>query len=126
MSIPILLGLELGEKTVSLLIIGSMITGGILVYKLIETVGRIMTTRQTEQSRREVAAYVAEGSMTPETAERLLRSGRAENWSDRVAELVEAGIIDSSEAAKLIKAGAGSAANLPSGAPVVSISAGKA
>lgn len=31
--------------------------------------------RQFEQSRREVAAYVAEGSMTPEDAERLLDAG---------------------------------------------------
>lgn len=32
-------------------------------------------TREREETRREVAAYVAEGSMTPEQAERLLRAG---------------------------------------------------
>jgi hypothetical protein len=30
--------------------------------------------RQMEQSRREIAAYVAEGSMSPEEGERLLKS----------------------------------------------------
>jgi hypothetical protein len=30
--------------------------------------------RQREQSRREIAAYVAEGTMTPDDAERLLRA----------------------------------------------------
>lgn len=124
MDIPALLALELSEKTVSLLIIGALITGGILVYKVIETVGRVMTTRQTEQSRREVAAYVAEGSMTPETAERILRTGRAENWSDRIAELVESGHIDSSEAAKLIKAGA--QAGISASGPVAGATVSKA
>ncbi|MBL8991426.1 MAG: hypothetical protein JNJ48_07595 [Phycisphaerae bacterium] len=33
-------------------------------------------TRQREQSRREIAAYVAEGSMTPEQGERLLAVGQ--------------------------------------------------
>lgn len=31
--------------------------------------------RQFEQSRREIAAYVAEGSISPEDAERILRNG---------------------------------------------------
>ncbi len=31
--------------------------------------------REREQSRREIAAYVAEGSMTPEEGERLLDAG---------------------------------------------------
>lgn len=32
------------------------------------------TRRQREQSRREIAAYVAEGSMTPDDAERILNA----------------------------------------------------
>lgn len=32
----------------------------------------VITTRQREQTRREIAAYVAEGSMPPEVAERML------------------------------------------------------
>jgi hypothetical protein len=32
-------------------------------------------SRAREQSRREIAAYIAEGSMTPEQGERLMRAG---------------------------------------------------
>lgn len=126
MNLPAFLAIELPSNAITLMVIGTFITGGLLIFKLIETVGRVMTVRQTEQSRREVAAYVAEGTITPETAERLLRAGRAESWSDRIAELVEAGTIDSSEAAKLIKAGAQAAATPPSGPAIVSTVVGKA
>jgi hypothetical protein len=48
-----------------------------MVLKAITT---IVKTQAREKSRREIAAYVAEGSITPEQGERLLRadvSGRA-------------------------------------------------
>lgn len=88
-----------------LAVIGGFIVGGILLYKLIDSMGMASRTRQQEQTRREIAAYVAEGSMTPETAEKLLRTGAPENWSERVAELVATGLIDTNEAEKLLKAG---------------------
>lgn len=34
----------------------------------------IVKTRAREQSRREIAAYIAEGSMTPEQGERLMKA----------------------------------------------------
>ncbi|MCK4874122.1 MAG: hypothetical protein KAS72_15470 [Phycisphaerales bacterium] len=37
----------------------------------------VRRTRAREQSRREIAAYIAEGSMTPEQGERLLEAGNA-------------------------------------------------
>jgi len=37
-------------------------------------------SKEREQTRREVAAYVAEGSMTPEQGERLLASGNEHPW----------------------------------------------
>lgn len=43
--------------------------------QLICTTGSVLTNRQRERSRREIAAYVAEGSMTPDDAERLLSAG---------------------------------------------------
>lgn len=39
-------------------------------------VSRVMRKREEEQTRREVAAYVAEGSMTADDAEKILRAGR--------------------------------------------------
>ena len=52
--------------------------GGVVVVIAIafDTMQKVLTTRQREQTRREVAAYVAEGSMTPDDAERILRAGR--------------------------------------------------
>jgi hypothetical protein len=38
-------------------------------------VKEIVKTRAREYSRREIAAYIAEGSMTPEQGERLMRAG---------------------------------------------------
>ncbi len=38
------------------------------------TVKHVMTVKTREQSRREIAAYIAEGSMTPEEGERLMRA----------------------------------------------------
>jgi hypothetical protein len=38
-------------------------------------IGGIHRTRQREESRREIAAYIAEGSMTPEDGMELLQAG---------------------------------------------------
>lgn len=38
-------------------------------------VKEIVKVRARERSRREIAAYIAEGSMTPEQGERLMRAG---------------------------------------------------
>ncbi len=94
-----------------LLVIGGLIVGGILAYHAISSLGAASRVRQTEQTKREIAAYVAEGSITPETAEKLLTAGAPENWNEHVAQMVQSGTIDSDEAAKLLKAGR------PAGAP---------
>jgi len=53
--------------------------GGGLAIAIIGMVGSfvqgVLRTRSREQTRREVAAYVAEGSMSAEEGERLLRAG---------------------------------------------------
>ena len=53
------------------------ITGGLSVAMLgivLGTVRQMVQTRQREQTRREIAAYIAEGSMTPDEGERLLKA----------------------------------------------------
>ncbi|MEX0875902.1 MAG: hypothetical protein WD114_00445 [Phycisphaerales bacterium] len=52
--------------------VGGMIAVIAIVLGMIK---EISVSRDREKSRREVAAYVAEGSMTPEDAERILRVG---------------------------------------------------
>lgn len=54
------------------------VVGGIslvIIYTVTQAITRSMRTRQREQSRREIAAYVAEGSMTAEEGERLIAAG---------------------------------------------------
>ncbi len=54
------------------------VAGGLLVAIVAILAGTVASTKKTkqrEETRREVAAYVAEGSMTPEDAERLLTAG---------------------------------------------------
>ncbi len=40
------------------------------------TISSVMRQRQREQSRREIAAYVAEGSITPEDGAKLIAAGK--------------------------------------------------
>ncbi len=54
---------------VVLIIAGVMLLGG-----LIKAVTAVLTTNSREKSRREIAAYIAEGSITPEQGERLIRA----------------------------------------------------
>lgn len=58
------------EDMLKWLVIGSVgvvaIVGGYVT--------RMVTTYSREKSRREIAAYIAEGSMTPEQGERLMRA----------------------------------------------------
>lgn len=48
----------------------------IIVWIIAATIESIIKSGSTERSRREIAAYIAEGSMTPEQGERLLKAGR--------------------------------------------------
>jgi hypothetical protein len=43
------------------------------------TLSSIIRTSARERSRREIAAYIAEGSMTPEQGERLMAAGKPKN-----------------------------------------------
>ena len=46
----------------------------LLASSLIKAVTSVFTTSAREKSRREIAAYIAEGSITPEQGERLIRA----------------------------------------------------
>ncbi|MFM9995692.1 MAG: hypothetical protein ACKVU4_07820 [Phycisphaerales bacterium] len=56
------------------------VAGGLgvaFVWVLAATADSMHKTRQRERTKRELAAYVAEGSMTPEDAERIIAAGRS-------------------------------------------------
>ncbi len=53
----------------------------VVVSIVVSAIKDIIRTKAREASRREIAAYIAEGSMTPDQGERLMV---AENSADRV------------------------------------------
>lgn len=58
-------------------ILAIAIGGGIaIVAILFGNIKRMVVSSNRERTRREVAAYVAEGSITPQDAERILIAGR--------------------------------------------------
>lgn len=61
--------------------------GGILIALTGIIVGFLRSVkreREREQTRREVAAYVAEGSMTAEDAAKILEAGPHDRWKETV------------------------------------------
>ena len=92
-------------------IIVALCISGVLIYSLIKTIGQVLNTRARELTKREMSAYVAEGSISPDSAERLLRAG-SDSWPDQVAEMVKDGHLDSGEAERLLKAHAATSVNL--------------
>lgn len=48
----------------------------VVAIVLIRTIAGVAATVTRERTRREIAAYIAEGSMTPEQGERLMSAGR--------------------------------------------------
>ena len=70
-----LLNSEIKGEWIAVLAIGGGLTIA-LVSTLVGTLRSIVVARAREQSRREIAAYVAEGSMSPDDAARLLEAGR--------------------------------------------------
>ena len=52
----------------------ALVVSAVLVNSVIRAVTAVVTTNARERSRREIAAYVAEGSITPEHGERLIKA----------------------------------------------------
>lgn len=52
-----------------------LVFSGIIFIVAVRTLGAVLRTSARERSRREIAAYIAEGTMTPEQGERLIRAG---------------------------------------------------
>lgn len=52
----------------------TVIAGCVVLGSVIKSLTTVITTASRERSRREIAAYIAEGSMTPEQGERLMKA----------------------------------------------------
>lgn len=60
------------------------ISGGLVIgfcAMVLSLLGSILRGMSVERSRREIAAYVSEGSMTADEGERLLKAGKVKNWT---------------------------------------------
>jgi hypothetical protein len=70
---------ESERRLISMAIPLVAICGGLLVCVIsiiTNGISRAIQTRHREESRREIAAYVAEGTMSPDDAFRLLEAGK--------------------------------------------------
>ncbi|MBX3365174.1 MAG: hypothetical protein KF866_10440 [Phycisphaeraceae bacterium] len=57
-----------------------IILGGVAIAAIAFTsISSMVKSTARERTRREIAAYIAEGTMTPEQGERLMRSGETED-----------------------------------------------
>lgn len=56
-------------------LIPAIIAASVIAVVAIKTSGSVARSHAREKSRREIAAYIAEGSMTPEQGERLMKAG---------------------------------------------------
>jgi len=63
------------EETFILIIIFTAIT----IMSIFKACTRLIARLASERTRREIAAYIAEGSMTPEQGEKLLASNKQNN-----------------------------------------------
>ncbi|MHC4210619.1 MAG: hypothetical protein ACYTE6_01750 [Planctomycetota bacterium] len=52
----------------------ALICVAVLINSLVRAITAILTTHAKERSRREIAAYIAEGSLSPEQGERLMKA----------------------------------------------------
>lgn len=64
--------IQLDEGIVRWLALGTVAVVAILAHMVV----RSISTSQRERSRREIAAYIAEGSISPEQGEKLMDAGK--------------------------------------------------
>lgn len=73
------LTLAIADADMPAVLIGFAIFIVVIVGTVMKTVQSIHRTNQREETRREIAAYVAEGTISPNDAERLLTAGERDS-----------------------------------------------
>lgn len=51
-----------------------LVFSGVIIIMLLKTVASVLKTFARERSRREIAAFIAEGTMSPEQGEKLMKA----------------------------------------------------
>jgi hypothetical protein len=100
--------LALSGNEEKILTLGIILFAAIIFYGIHAT-RKIFETRAKENTKREIAAYVAEGSISPEDATRMLRADRNEP-EQKIASAVAWGTIKPEKAESLLRSMRGEAA----------------
>lgn len=98
---PVVLG-GVDDEVIAFLAVG----GGILIAIIaivFTNIRQVLMTRARERTRSEIAAYVAEGSMTAEDGSRLLGADQSD-FEKKIAAAVSWGMLSADKAEKLIGA----------------------
>lgn len=85
------------------LILTAMVAGTALCFYVIHVVRKIFESRGKEQTKREVAAYVAEGSISADDAAKILNAGGDNDAAATIADGVAWGTVSAKQAEKLIR-----------------------
>ncbi|MFG0305234.1 MAG: hypothetical protein ACF8Q5_03355 [Phycisphaerales bacterium JB040] len=57
----------------------TLITAAVVLVITVKSIARVLISVSRERSRREIAAFIAEGSIPPEQGERLMAAGNPRN-----------------------------------------------
>ena len=90
------------DDFIMVIAVGGLAIG--LVAVITTFIRNVHRTRAVEQTKREIAAYVAEGSMSPEDGERLIRAESVEQTKREIAAHVAEGSMTTEDAERLIRA----------------------
>ena len=92
------------ENDVLPILFVSLLGAIILTAIVFSNVRKAFETRAKETTRREIAAYVAEGSISPDDARKLLATGAGEELERKIGEAVAWGSISAKKAEGLLRA----------------------
>jgi hypothetical protein len=91
---------DMDEKVAVLFVVAM---GVCLTMFVVHSWRRARERRETEQTKREIAAYVAEGSITPDDGVKLLQAGRTHDAASMIADGVAGGMISAAKAERLFR-----------------------
>lgn len=100
-STPLTLAMEENEMKMTIVI---AIIALVAALAVLRTVRRVTEVAERERTRREIAAYVAEGSITPDDAARLLHTGMSETVAAELARGVTWGTVSAKRAQEMVRA----------------------
>ncbi|MEM8758559.1 MAG: hypothetical protein AAGF47_12360 [Planctomycetota bacterium] len=84
------------------ILFGAIVTV-VFCVTIANAVRKSISVRQREQTKRELAAYVAEGSMSPDDAHRILTAGEGDDMRELVLKRAADGWISAKKADQILK-----------------------